>query len=385
MTDAWHAADRGWRATARVDAPAPAGRIAPIMRPTDAPILVTGGASFVGSHCIARLLAAGFRVRATVRSPIRAAVLRSALDALGVTVAATRLEIVYADLLADDGWTEAAAGCPGALHVASPLPLAQPGDEDELIQPARGGTLRVLRAARAAGMQRVVVTSSFAAIGYGHDSLPPSYDETCWTDPAAPVSAYVRAKTLAERAAWDYVAATPGAPALVSVNPVAILGPIPLAETSASVELVRRLLAGRVPACPRLWFGVVDIRDVADLHLLALTRPEAAGQRFLCSADTGLSLLEMARMLADHLPALRRRLPTRTLPDWLVRGAALAAPSLRPLLPELGRRKSMSSRKAREWLGWTPRSSAEAIRATADSLVRLGQIVLPPPRHGKDR
>ena len=345
-------------------------------------VLVTGGSGFIGSHCIAALLAAGHRVRATVRTPARVVTLRSTLAALAVPAAA-EVDAIVADLDHDDGWAEAVAGCDHVLHVASPLPLAQPRDARELIEPARDGTLRVLAAARAAGVRRVVLTSSFAAIGYGHPALPAAYDETSWTDPTAAVSAYVQSKTLAERAAWAFIAnaeARPGPPLeLVTVNPVAVLGPVPVVEASASIEMVRRLLDGRVPACPRIWFGVVDVRDVADLHLRAMTAPAAAGQRFLASAGPCLSVLDLATTLAETFPAFARRLPTRTLPDWLVRLAALVRPALRPTLPELGRFKQMRSDKARQWLGWSPRTNREAIIATAESLLRLGLVSPPRP------
>lgn len=351
-------------------------------------VLVTGGSGFIGSHCIAALVAAGHRVRSTVRTPARIATLHTTLAALAVP-AVDEIDVVVADLDHDEGWAEAVAGCDHVLHVASPLPLAQPRDPAALIGPARDGTLRVLGAARSAGVRRVVLTSSFAAIGYGHPTLPAAYDETSWTDTTGAVSAYVQSKTLAERAAWAFIAdanadadiragAGTGPPLeLVTVNPVAVLGPVPVAESSASIEMVRRLLEGRVPACPRIWFGLVDVRDVADLHLRAMTDPAAAGQRFLASADAGLSLLELATTLRETFPVFARRLPTRTLPDWLVRLAARVRPELRPTLPELGRVKRMCSDKARQRLGWSPRSNREAIVATAESLLRLG-LVSPP-------
>lgn len=338
-------------------------------------VLVTGGSGFVASHCLARLITAGYRVRTTLRRPDRRPALDSTLAALGIPAAAVAsVDVVLANLDHDDGWAEATAGCDAVLHVASPLPLGEPANPEALVAPARDGSLRVLAAARAAGVRRVVLTSSFAAIGYGHRELPPCYDETWWTDLEAPVSAYIRSKTLAERAAWAYVDGPGRGMELTTVNPVAILGPVPVAETSASIEMVRRLLDGRVPACPRLWFGVVDIRDVADLHLLALTHPAAAGERFLASGGPCLSVLDLATTLASAFPAYAGRLPTRVLPDWLVRLAARFKPELRPTLPELGRFKQLSPAKARRVLGWQPRPNREAIIATGDSLIRLGQI-----------
>ena len=341
--------------------------------PPDASILVTGGSGFIASHCIALLLDRGLRVRTTVRSRERQARLLGTLAALGVDPDPP-VEVVLAELGRDDGWAEAASGCDHVLHVASPLPLAEPRNDSALVTPARDGTLRVLLAARDAGVKRVVLTSSFAAIGYGQASPPACYDEASWTDPTARVSGYTRSKTLAERAGWDFIATEGGGLELATVNPVAVLGPVPVIETSASIEAVRRLLDGRVPACPRIWFGVVDVRDVADLHLRALAAPLAAGKRFLACAGDCLSVLDMAKILSHHLPDFRRRLPTRTLPDWVVRAVSLPRPELRRLVPELGRRKPMSNDRARQLLGWQPRPAEDAIVATATSLVRLGLV-----------
>ena len=216
------------------------------------------------------------------------------------------------------------------------------------------------------------------ATGGSRPSSPPAcYDETSWTDTTARISGYTRSKTLAERAAWDFLAREGGGLELVTVNPVAVLGPVPVRETSASIEVVRRLLDGRVPACPRIWFGVVDVRDVADLHLRVLAAPLAAGKRFLACAGDCLSVLEMANILGRQLPEFHRRLPTRTLPDWVVRAVAVARPELRRLVPELGHRKPMSNARAQQLLGWRPRPAEEAIVATAASLVRLGLVKVP--------
>ncbi|ROU05911.1 SDR family oxidoreductase [Lysobacter enzymogenes] len=338
-----------------------------------ATILVTGGTGFLGSRCIAQALAAGHRVRATVRDPAREPQLRAALARAGVD-AGDRLSLHAADLGRDEGWSAAAAGCGYALHVASPFPAEIPRDENELIAPAREGTLRVLRAARDAGLRRVVLTSSFAAVGYGHPPRPAPFDEGVWSDTAAPLAPYVKSKTLAERAAWEFVAGEGGGLELAAVNPVGIFGPVLSDDYATSILLVKRLLDGALPGAPRLHFGVVDVRDVADLHLRAMTDPAARGERFLATAGDFLSVSEMAALLRRNLGAAARKAPTRELPNWLVRLAALADPAVRQIVPDLGNRKNASNAKARRLLGWNPRSAEEALVATARSLIELGVV-----------
>jgi nucleoside-diphosphate-sugar epimerase len=335
-------------------------------------ILVTGGSGFIGSHCILQLLAAGHRVRTTVRSLAREKDVRARLAAAGADPG-DRLSFHAADLLADAGWAEAVQGCEHVLHVASPFPPGIPADENELIVPARDGALRVLRAARDAGVRRVVLTSSFAAIGYGQPPRETPFDETSWTDPAGDdVRPYVKSKTLAERAAWDFIAREGGALELSVVNPVGVLGPALGSDLSTSILLVQRLMDGAVPGCPRLRFGLVDVRDVADLHLRAMTHPAARGERFLAVSGEFVWMIDIARVLRRRMGAAARRVPTRQLPNWLVRLAALRDPAVRQILPELGKPKNGTAEKARRLLGWSPRPSEEAIVATAESLVRLG-------------
>jgi len=338
-------------------------------------ILVTGGSGFIGSHCILQLLAAGHQVRTTVRNLKRESDVRSMLSAAGVE-AADRLSFVAADLEKDEGWAEAAAGCEFVLHVASPFPLRVPRDENELIIPAREGTLRVLRAARNAGVKRVVLTSSFAAIGYGHEATTVPFDETTWSilDGMVNVPPYMKSKTLAERAAWDFIAREGGGMELSVVNPVGVFGPVLGPDYATSIVIVQRLMDGGVPACPRLSFGVVDVRDVVDLHLRAMTDPAAKGERFLAVAGESISMLEMALILKRRMGAAAKRVPTGQLPDWLLRTIAVFDPTVRQIVPELGKVKNASNEKARRVLGWSPRSNEEAIVATAESLVRLGLL-----------
>ena len=336
-------------------------------------VLVTGGSGFVGAHCILALLAAGYRVRTTVRSLSREPEVRAML-ARGGAQPGDALEFATADLLQDAGWADAVAGCSYVLHVASPFPGRDPKDENELIQPAREGALRALRAARDAGVTRVVLTSSFAAVGYGTQVLDRPYTEEDWTNPDADVSAYVKSKTLAERAAWDFIDREGGALELAVVNPVGILGPVLGTDLSSSIDLVLRLLKGRVPGLPRVSFGLVDVRDVADLHLRAMTDPAAKGERFLAAADGILTIPEVAHVLREKLGEMARRVPTRTLPDWTVRLAAAIDPSLREVSRRLGNHREVSNAKARRILGWAPRSNEELLVATAESLVELGLV-----------
>ncbi|MEJ0096736.1 MAG: aldehyde reductase [Bauldia sp.] len=337
-------------------------------------VLVTGGSGFIGSHSILQLLAAGHTVRTTVRHPDREAGVRATLKAAGAD-AGDRLSFFAADLEKDAGWAEAAAGSDYVLHVASPFPAGVPKNEDELIVPAREGALRLLRAARDARVKRVVLTSSFAAIGYGHAPQKAPFDETQWTDlSGGDVSPYPKSKTLAERAAWDFIAKEGAGLELSVVNPVGVFGPVLGPDMSTSILIVQRLMDGAVPGLPKLYFGVVDVRDVADLHLRAMTSPAAKGERFLAVAGDFQSMHDIALVLKRGMGAAAARVPTRQIPNWLVHLAALRDPAVKSILPELGKLKNATNEKARRLLGWSPRTSQEAILATAESLVRLGLL-----------
>lgn len=347
-------------------------------------ILVTGGSGFIGSHAILQLLGEGHRVRTTVRSLKREDDVLAMLR-VGGTEPGDRLTFFAADLTADAGWAEAVDGCESVLHVASPFPPNVPKHEDELIVPAREGALRVLRASRDAGVRRVVLTSSFAAIGYGHGQGPREtpFDETSWTNPDGDdVLPYAKSKTLAERAAWDFIAREGGALELAVVNPVGVFGPVLGPDYSTSILLVQRLMDGAIPGCPQLTFGAVDVRDVAALHIRAMTHPAAKGERFLAVAGDFVSILDIARILKQRMGSSAARVPTRQLPNWLVRLAALRDPAVKQILPELGKTKNATNAKARNLLGWSPRSNEEAIVATAESLVRLG-LLKERPKQGR--
>jgi len=328
----------------------------------------------VGAHCILQLLDAGYGVRTTVRSLAREADVRGMLATADAS-AGDRLEFAAADLTSDDGWAQAVAGCDFVLHVASPFPAGAPKHEDELIIPARDGVLRVLRASRDAGVKRVVMTSSFAAIGYGFEDTSRQFTEDSWTDTDGEhVSAYVKSKTIAERAAWDFVGREGGELELAVVNPVVVLGPVLGPDLSASILLVQRLMDRAMPALPRLAFGLVDVRDVADLHLRAMTDPAAKGERFLAAAGDPMTIAEIAQVLRARMGAAGARVPTRVMPDLLVRLAARRDAALKQFVPELGKVKKATSEKAKRVLGWQPRSNEDCIVGTAESLLGLGLL-----------
>ncbi|HEX7849478.1 MAG TPA: aldehyde reductase [Sphingomonas sp.] len=337
-------------------------------------ILVTGGSGFVGGHVILQLLDAGHDVRTTVRSLAREQAVRDTLAHAGAKNL-DRLSFVAADLNQDEGWAQAVAGCDYVQHVASPFPLAQPKDENDLIRPAVDGTLRVLRAARDAGIKRVVLTSSFAAIGYGHGDQAAAYTEADWTNVDGPaVQPYMKSKTLAERAAWDFIEREGNGLELAVVNPVGIFGPVLNEDLSTSIEIIKRMLEGGLPGAPRLYFGVVDVRDVAGMQIKAMTAPQAKGQRFLAVAGDPVSIHDMSVILQQGMGEKAAKAKLRQVPDWLMRVMALFNPLAREAGPRLGIRAAASNAKARDLLGWQFRSNEEAIVASGESLIRLGIV-----------
>ncbi len=330
-------------------------------------VLVTGGSGFIATHTIAQLLAAGHPVRTTVRSAARRAELTEALAGAGVDT--TALSFAITDLAADEGWDDAVRGVPHVLHMASPFPPQQPADPQELIGPARDGTLRVLRAAARHDVRRVVVTSSFAAVGYSPKPSGRPFDETDWTDPDDDNNPYVRSKTLAERAAWDFAAAHPDGPELTVVNPVGVFGPALGPSLSSSVGIIALLLRGRPSPLPRASFSVVDARDVADLHIRAMRSPAAAGQRYLAVAGAPVTLPQIAAILRERLGADAEAVPVRDADDDEIRALAAHQPELAAFVDLLGTPRAVSNAKAVAQLGWRPRPTAEAVTATARSLL----------------
>lgn len=342
-------------------------------------MLVTGGTGFVALHCIAQALAAGYQVRTTVRSAGKKDTILKGLANAKPPVDATKLEFVTADLLKDDGWNEAVEGVQLVLHVASPFPAKQPRDENDLIRPAVDGTLRVLKAAKAAGtVTRVVVTSSVAAVAYGVAfENGRTFTEEDWSDPQGrSITPYAKSKTLAEKAAWEFIENDGGGMELATVNPVGIYGPaLVLPNESTTCNAVKDMLSGKYPMLPNVSFGVVDVRDVAALHMLAATRPEAKGQRFIANADGGSrTLIDMAKDLREGLGARASKLTTRAMPDFLIKPLSYVIPDLKAVSQEIGKLRLFSNDKAKTVLGWNPKSAAEATVSCGQAWIDAGLL-----------
>jgi dihydroflavonol-4-reductase len=334
-------------------------------------VLVTGAAGFIAKECIVHALAGGYRVRGTVRRPEAEAEVRAVVPDAG-----DRLSFVKADLLADEGWDAAMRGCRYVLHVASPYPLAAPKDRMALVPPARDGTLRVLKAAVRGEVERVVVTSSLAAVisGFHSSRRDKPFGESDWSDPdSSNISPYSLSKTLAERAAWDFMKREGGATSLVSVNPGGVYGPARDRAVEASAEIIANFMKGRYPLVPHLGMGVVDVRDVATAHLSAATVPAAANRRFLLSAGPML-MIEIGRLLGATFPQYRWKMPRGEMPDWLVRVYALFDATARSGIPELGEAPRIDTEPAHSILGLTFRPADQAIVAMARSLIDLKMV-----------
>jgi nucleoside-diphosphate-sugar epimerase len=331
-------------------------------------VLVTGATGHVGSHSVERLLAEGYRVRVAVRQDDQEQDVRAGAGP------SDRLEFVTATLTADDNWDKAVAGVRYVWHHASPFPFTPPRDADEVIVPARDGALRVLRAALDAGAERIVLTSSVAAVRNGGPPANGSdYTEEDWTDgDNTSLTPYTRSKTIAERAAWGLVKEKGAEERLAVINPGAIIGPVLSDDRSFSLELIERLMKGAMPALPRLGFSLVDVRDVAALELLAMTSPEAGGKRFIAT-DQFLWMGEIADVLRERLGEDASKVPTRTAPNLLIKAVGLFDPSVRSFTDDLGKRTEFSNQRARD-LGWTPRPVGDSIAETAQSLKEHGVL-----------
>jgi nucleoside-diphosphate-sugar epimerase len=338
-------------------------------------VLVTGGSGFVGAHCILQLLEKGYSVRTTIRSMKKKDQVLNMLKNGGLTNF-DNLEFVEADLTNDTNWDQAVKGCEYILHVASPIFLALPKDENEMIRPAVDGALRVLKAARDAGVKRVVMTSNFGAVGYSHKDPNIPITEESWTNPNQKgLSSYNKSKAMAERAAWNFIKKDGGDLELSVINPTAIFGPSLGPDISSGFELLKGLLDGSMKAVPNLTFNVIDVRDVADLHIRAMTNPDAKGQRFLALAGGKISMPEIAAFLRKTMPEVSQKVSTKTLPDWGVRLAALFNPKAKAIASMLSASRNVSNAKAKNVLGWKPLSTnEEAITASVESMIKFGVL-----------
>jgi dihydroflavonol-4-reductase len=332
-------------------------------------VLVSGGSGYIAGFLIRQLVAEGWMVHTTVRSLAKEAAVRQLL-----AVDNSRVRFFAADLNADVGWAQAMAGCTFVAHVASPLPNGIPKDANELIVPARDGALRALRAAKAAGVKRFVMTSSVAAISYGRGRGVHTFTEADWTDLSKPgLTPYIQSKTVAERAARDWVAAQGGNMEYCSICPSVVLGPVWSVDYSASVDIVKKLLDGSMRACPDFGFGVVDVRDVADLHVRALKAPQMSNERFIASGRF-ITLREVADILRAQLGPQANRVTTRNMPDWVVRVAALFNPLAKAVVGELGSVRNQDASHAKAVLGWVTRPVEKSVVDTARCLIDLGLV-----------
>jgi dihydroflavonol-4-reductase len=339
-------------------------------------VLLTGISGFLGGHVGLELLTRGFAVRGSVRSLARADKVRATLARAGADV--SRLEFVELDLNADAGWEAAMAGVRYLQHTASPFVTDIPKDRQELIRPAVDGTRRALNAALETAVERVVLTSSMAAVSYGHDrGRTAPFTAADWTNlEGRGVNAYIESKTLAEKQAWTIIDSAGRHDDLVAINPNAILGPLLDDDPGTSAALIARLMRGSVPAAARIYFPVVDVRDVAAAHVAAMLTPWAGGHRFPMG-DKTLSLLEFANVVRAATPQFARRLPTRTVPDWMVRLFAFVDRDIRGNVGELGVVRRTDSSAVERLLGRPLIPSEDAVAATALSLVEQG-VVTPP-------
>jgi len=346
---------------------------------SDSTVLVTGATGFIAQHCIVQLLEAGYTVRGTARSQNLSDGIASTLSPHLTPTARQRLEtnfkIVLADLMNDDGWDDAVADCRYVLHVASPIPRVPPKNENELIEPAHEGTLRVMRASHRARVERVVITSSLAAVLYGQDR-DRIFTENDWSNVNdSRIGAYEKSKTIAERAAWDFMSSlgNEATMSLTTINPGLVMGPVLTSDWSTSGEIVKKIIDRDFPAIPDINYACVDVRDVAAAHIVAMTTPDAAGKRFLC-ANGNHSMRSIAQILKQHLEPRGYKIPTGNLPSAVLRLVALWDKTARLALNDLGVEQNVDTTRIRSTLNWEPRDLREMVTSMADSMIEYGIV-----------
>jgi nucleoside-diphosphate-sugar epimerase len=337
----------------------------------DKTVLVTGGSGFIAAHCILKLLQQEYTVKSTLRSLSRENEVKGMLKNGGIA-SFENLSFIETDLTNEKNWKEAVQGCDYVIHVASPTPATHPNADNEMVEMAIDGVLNVFRAAKKAGVKRIVLTSASGAVLAGHKNHPKIFTENDWTNLNAPINAYQRSKTRAEQEAWTF--AKENGMELASVLPVAVLGPVLGPDFSHSNQMIKDMFEGKMPNLLRLGFDYVDVRDVADLHILAMERAEAAGERFLATAGENLTYKQQAELLKKHFGDRANKVSTKEMPDFAVRILALFINKLKMPATFLGQNTACSNEKAKKLLGWQPRSAEDAIVATAESMLQLGLI-----------
>lgn len=332
---------------------------------TKSTVVVTGASGYIALHVIKQLLDEGYSVRGTLRAMSLSETLK---EALANFTDVSKLTFTEADLLKDEGWATAMHGGDFLIHMASPVPMKEPDNEDDLIKPAKDGAIRALNAAKNAGIKHVVLTSSIAAVSSGLD-VHRKYNEKDWSNLDklnGSMLAYTKSKTLTEKAAWQFIEGSDIT--LTTINPSYVIGPSIASSCSSSVEIIRRIIKGKDPGWPKLGFSLVDVRDVANAHVKAMQLPEAKGNRFICS-NKYLRMAEIAQILKKYFEPKNRKINTRELPDFIVKIAALFDPTTKMLLPDLGRKSEYDTSKIRNQLSWSPRPIKQTIYDSAESLI----------------
>jgi nucleoside-diphosphate-sugar epimerase len=335
-------------------------------------ILVTGANGFIGLHTTLRLLQLGYDVRATVRNEVHK---KNVIETLSKHLDTSQLEFALADLSRDEGWKEAVQGCNYVLHIASPYLAENPKNENEMIIPARDGTLRVLKAAQREGVKRVVMLSSIVAISSGHEGENRAFDEKDWTDLRKTHSVYSKSKTLAEQAAWDLIgsAENKSGMEMATINPTNVFGPVLDGHHHTSTEWYRTIMRAESPGVARTQLDFVDVRDLVEVLIKALTVPEAAGKRFICNGAS-IPLKEFADILHDNFSTRGFSVPNRILPDVVIRFMGMFMPKIKAVADTLQWERTFSTQQAQLVFGWKPRPYKQTIIDMAESLIKFGLV-----------